>query len=233
MKRTGILLLAVVFLSSIPVSPARQNTSIPRDGLAAQPLLFSDPGVPGAPGYARVSEAGAATLLGNLPLYFVENKGQINGQVRYYTKLRNGSVYFTGGEIVYQFLLGNDDKDKSAGSPSAREETIRVSFVGANNKTRLEAQGEQEALFSYFKGNDPQKWVAGARSNQKVAYRELYPGIDLVVSGTQGRIKNEYVVKPGSDPAAIRLHYEGAGSLRVNQEASSRSTSANARRGRP
>jgi hypothetical protein len=88
--------------------------------------------------------------------------------------------------------------------------------VGANEHARLEGIEEQEAKFSYFRGKDPQKWVSSAPSFQKVVYRDLYPGIDLYVTGREGRMKNEYVVEPGGDPTAIRLKYEGAQALEVN-----------------
>ena len=46
-----------------------------------------------------------------------------------------------------------------------------------------------------------------------VAYRELWPGIDLVYSGTFERLKYAFEVKPGADPEQIRLAYPGAGRL--------------------
>ncbi len=48
-----------------------------------------------------------------------------------------------------------------------------------------------------------------------VAYRELYPGIDLVYRGTEGRLKSEFIVAPGSDPASIRLSYSGVEAMSI------------------
>jgi hypothetical protein len=62
-------------------------------------------GLPGPPPNARKADASTITRLDNLPLYFVENKGQVDSRVMYYAKIRNGRVYFTGEEIIYQFLL--------------------------------------------------------------------------------------------------------------------------------
>jgi len=184
----------------------------------------------------RKADAQTIALLDNLPLYFIENRGQNDERVKYDAKIRNGRVYFTGTEIVYQFLVRDESKNSpqenlspavgplpvDQGRPgearTIQGETVKLSFVGANKEIRLEGREEQEAKFSYFRGKDPRKWVSAAPSFQKVAYRDLYPHIDLVVSGREGRMKNEYVVRPGGDPAAIRLKYDGAKALRVNEK---------------
>ena len=234
MRTALIIVLAVFLLALSPAGLPRHDGPSYSEVPPCQSSRLKPPDIPGAPNAGQKANAEVTTLLGNLPLYFVENKGQLDNQVKYYTRAKNGTVHFTCGEIVYQFFISNQDKDSPleksfptvrkistgedfAGEPSLlRRESIRVSFVGANKKARLEAQGEQEAKFSYFRGNDPQKWVSGARSYQKVVYRELYPGIDLLVSGREGRMKNEYVVKPGGDPTTIRVKYDGASALRVN-----------------
>jgi hypothetical protein len=51
-----------------------------------------------------------------------------------------------------------------------------------------------------------------------VAYRALYPGIDMV-SGGEGRdLKSEFVVAPGADPSRIRVRYAGAGGVRIEED---------------
>jgi hypothetical protein len=201
MRPAFIIALAVLLFALSPAGLPRQGVSTASEVLPYQSSQLKNADIPGAQADAQKTKSQITALLGNLPLYFVENKGQLDGQVKYYTKAQNGSVYFTGEEIVYQFFISDQDKNgsrekpfptdisKSIGEDSAvtfstpREETIRVSFKGANNKARIEAQGEQEAKFSYFRGNDPQKWVSGARSFQKIAYRDLYPGINSLSGG--------------------------------------------------
>ena len=53
-------------------------------------------------------------------------------------------------------------------------------------------------------------WLLG------VVYRELWPGIDLSCDGQAGSLKYTFVVRPGADPAQIRLAYRGAASVRLN-----------------
>jgi len=50
----------------------------------------------------------------------------------------------------------------------------------------------------------------------KVAYRDLWPGIDLAFSGTQGHLKYTFLVKPGADPGEIRMRWSGESAMHVN-----------------
>jgi hypothetical protein len=51
-----------------------------------------------------------------------------------------------------------------------------------------------------------------------LAYRDLYPGVDLVYRGTEGRLKSEFVLAPGADPAAIALVYDGVQGLHLRED---------------
>jgi hypothetical protein len=236
MRPVFILLFTALLLVPSHTGLSRQEALSAGKAVPSQSLQLNNQRIPGEHGNGQKADARAITLLNNLPLYFVENKGQVDSQVRYYTKTKNGTVYFTGSEVVYQFLLPDEENGSPHEKPftpdsrtspgktfpnqasTIREETIRVSFVGANEKARLEGKEEREANFSYFHGSDPQKWISGAPSFQRVVYRDLYPGIDLVISGREGRMKNEYFVKPGADPTAIRAKYDGVKALRVNEK---------------
>ena len=229
MKPAFVILFAVLILVPSHMGLSREEAASTGDKISSQALQVDSQSLPGGQQNAQKADARTITLLNNLPLYFVENRGQIDSKVKYYAKIRNGRVYFTGEEVVYQFLLGDKDQDLRPEKPlmkedqpptdktsTIREEAIRLSFVGANKRARVEGRGEQEAKFSYFRGNDPREWVSGAPSYQSVVTRDLYPGIDLVVSGREGRMKGEYVVRAGGDPTAIHLKYEGAKALNVN-----------------
>ena len=72
------------------------------------------------------------------------------------------------------------------------------------------------AVFSYFKGSE-KSWKTGVPSYSKIIYPNLWPGIDLVYSGSVNRLKYEFVVRPGADPALIRMAYRGATKLEVDE----------------
>ena len=161
------------------------------------------------------------------PLYFIENKGQMNECVKYHFKMPKGNVYFTPEEIVYQFIQRRSDKTldeenlvrlDEENTAEIIVENIRMGFVGANERVKVEGLEESEGKVSYFRGNDPEKWVSGARAYKEVLYKELYPHTDLFIYGRGGNIKKEYRVGVGGNVEKIRVRYEGIEQLKVNEE---------------
>ena len=68
---------------------------------------------------------------------------------------------------------------------------------------------KQKAIFNFFKGK-PKDWKTRVPSYEKIVYENLWPGIDLVYSGTVNKLKYDFIVKPGADPQKIRFTLSGA-----------------------
>ena len=67
----------------------------------------------------------------------------------------------------------------------------------------IEAMGHA----NFMLGQDPSVWRTGLPTHRKVRYASLYPGIDLIYSGIDGRVKSEYRVAAGADPGSIQIEY--------------------------
>ena len=52
-------------------------------------------------------------------------------------------------------------------------------------------------------GNDPKKWRTNMHNYAKVKYANVYPGVDLVYYGNQGKLEYDFVVQPGAAPHSI------------------------------
>lgn len=172
----------------------------------------------------------ATEAFGRLPLYFVENHGQMDARVAYYVQGYDKTLYFTSEGL--SFALANPSKSQTTAKttkqstaprpkgerkePAATERyTLKLDFVGANPNVRPQGQEQTEAVFSYFKGRREQ-WQTGLKTYAGVVYQDLWPGIDLIYSGTVNQLKYRFVVHPGADPEQINLLYRGAKSLRLN-----------------
>jgi len=103
----------------------------------------------------------------------------------------------------------------SAGPVAANGVHIKLSFPGANAHPRLEPFARLETRVSFFTGSDPAKRRAGVPAWGGVRYVELYPGIDLELSGEQGQLVPRLVARRGVDMGAVRLRVEGAGAVTV------------------
>ena len=63
---------------------------------------------------------------------------------------------------------------------------------------------------NYLIGNDPAKWHRNVPQFAQVRYDNVYPGIDLVYYGNQGRVEYDFKVAPGADPKQIALRFRGS-----------------------
>jgi uncharacterized protein (TIGR03437 family) len=145
---------------------------------------------------------------GRLPLYFIENRGQMDRRVAFYLQGRDKTIYFARSGLTLSLTGGAETK---AGS----RWNLKLDFLGANPQVKIEGLNAAEASFSYFRGARDQ-WRAGLPAYRGIVYRDLWPGIDLVYAGTVERMKYSFVVKPGADPGRIRLAYRGASRVAIN-----------------
>jgi hypothetical protein len=145
-----------------------------------------------------------------MPLLFVENRGQADPRVAYQLQGRDTAAYFTAQGLTFSFT--------QSAKQSRQRWNLKLDFVGADAATRPVGRHLTPARMSYFSG-PPESWRTGIRSYGAIVYRNLWPGIDLVYSGTTDRLKYEFVVKPGADPQQIRLAYRGTNApLGINQQ---------------
>ena len=172
---------------------------------------------------------GIKARMEKLPLYFIENRGQADDRVAFYIQSPKGIVYFTPTGVTF-VLTGPDIKETSPGVPEVRAATwtpeqpmtdkrwiVKLDFVGANPSARPAGRDLTSAVVSYFKG-PKEEWKTGLPTYGSVVYENLWPGIDLVYTGEEGRLKATYVVKPEADPGMIRLAYRGPEEVAVTEE---------------
>jgi uncharacterized repeat protein (TIGR01451 family) len=165
-----------------------------------------------------VARAPALNSFAAMPVYFIENRGQIDGRAAYYIRGKDKAIYFTAEGVAFSLSRAERDASgllKHASYGGAPERwLLKLDFVGARHVTPTGAE-PTPARVSYFKGAK-EDWQTGVKTYAKLVYADLWPGIDLVYSGTSGRLKYEFVVKPGADPRRVRLAYRGASSLKLD-----------------
>ena len=104
------------------------------------------------------------------------------------------------------FLLGANELVYGRGRDS-----VRLVFNGANRAPQISGLDLQPGRVNYLLGRDASRWIRGIRSYARVKVEKLYPGIDAVYYGSDGSLETDFIVQPGTDPAALRLRIEGHG----------------------
>jgi hypothetical protein len=129
-----------------------------------------------------------------LPLFFVPNRGQAAAAVQYTLRTAQLSVQFKRAETFIDLGRGG----------------LTVRFAGANLEPRIEALDGLAGKVNFLLGDQREDWQTDVPTYAAILYHDLYPGIDLAYSVAQGRLKSEFRVSPGADPAVIRWLYQGA-----------------------
>ena len=183
--------------------------------------------VSGAVGLGKADKAGVLEAYGKLPLYFIENKGQLDPKVKFHVKTSGRILYFTDQGIVFELLRGGKKpkrKDEGFGknlsSHKGKTERLVFSLVFENAKKGYIIEGLelQDASVNYFVGNDSREWKRNIPTYKGVVYREVYTGIDLKVFGSGKDIEYEFIVNTGGNPDDILLTYNGIEKLTTNGE---------------
>lgn len=152
-------------------------------------------------------------------LSFKENKGQWGSDILFKAKLGNGSIDILKDKIVflqidpevYHELHENRDQ-----KISAQAHSFHLKFEGAN-EIKVRPENPEITLHHYFIG--PSKyWRSNIRAYKKLTLENLYEGIDLeIYCQEDGNIKYQFIVKPGANPAKVKMTYTGLDDLYIRK----------------
>jgi hypothetical protein len=96
-------------------------------------------------------------------------------------------------------------RDATDNGPQTTDAVLRMKLVGANPRAKVSGLEELPGKSNYFIGSDPKKWRTNVPNYAKVKYANVYPGVDLVYYGNQGKLEYDFVVQPAADPRSIQL----------------------------
>ncbi len=142
----------------------------------------------------------------NNPPTFIPNRGQVDSKVKYYLKGTSYGFYFTPEEAVLTFIK----KESSPGNTENAGITLALHFVDANPDVKIEGINEASGKINYFNGKDESKWIIGLPTYEKIIYKELWPGIDLIFYSKNNVLKYDFILKPGGCVEDIKLSYRGS-----------------------
>ncbi len=115
-------------------------------------------------------------------------------------------------------LKGGSALSGPSRAPESRTPAVlRMRLAGANPAVQVSGVEELPGKSNYFIGNDPKKWRTNVPNYAQVAYKNVYPGVDLIYYGNQLQLEYDFVVAPGADPNAIKLSFQGARRIRMDE----------------
>jgi hypothetical protein len=189
-------------------------------------LTLALSGDPPGPAQARTDRAPAPVASNPNPSpIFIQNAGQFPDGARFQVRGGDRTVWLAEDAIWLTLMEAPADDARShlnrrpAGSDAVDRArngaNVKLSFVDANPRPRLEPFNRLDTVVSYFIGSDPARWRSAVPVWGGVRYVDLYPGIDLELTGEQGQLVLRLVAGSGADLSAVRLRVEGAGAVTV------------------
>ena len=153
---------------------------------------------------------------------FIQNKGQWHNNVQYKAEVSAGSLYLE--KSGFTILLQNADDVKmftemvhgneTATRPFPDKFTLhsfayKVKFLNASASPFIQPDKPFEFVNNYFIGNNQAQWASDCKVFQAITYKNVYPNIDIRYYSSSGNLKYDFIVRPGGNPKAITLQYDG------------------------
>lgn len=167
---------------------------------------------------------------------FIENKGQFadnTGKVRndfqYKLELPGMNAYFKPDGIMYHFYRSEKKQmkefsdadmenfkkgDFNAVSRKVFFFRMDMKLLGANIQSASISEKKQSQYFNYYFSHCPDG-IHGVNSFEEITYTNVYPNIDVRYYFQNNQLKYDFVVRPGGDVRNIKLLYDGATSLNI------------------
>jgi hypothetical protein len=182
-----LLLLAIgVIAVGLGFDPALRHAAVS----SSLPTFLS-------PAANHMAAVPSQTSLARLPLIFEPNQGQTASQVQFLAHGIGHGLFLTADGAV---LAMRDSAGKTA--------IIRMALDRANKNPAASGDERLPGKSNYFIGNDPAKWRRDIPQFARVRYENVYPGVELVYYGNQGRLEYDFKVAPGADPKQVALRFE-------------------------
>lgn len=155
-------------------------------------------------GAARAAGAEARTMRPRVT--FEPNRGQAPARADYIAR----SERYTAGLQSHRVVVRGPST-----ADGATPTTTTLVLTGARRDVAAAAGGRLPSHSNYLLGSSPGKWVTGVPHYSRVAYEDVYPGIDVAYHGDARGLEFDFIVAPGADARSIGLAYPHARSLHV------------------
>src|SRR5579884_4241274 len=197
----SLLMAAGIFTASFNF--CRENSSLllhPAESVKRLPF----------PGHraAKALHVPSQELLGRLPLSFEPNQGQTDTQVRFLAHGPHYTLFLTSNAATLSFPATDQRRSSSSFHPGTIP-WLRMELRGQSRRIQMAGLDELPGKSNYFIGSNPRLWRTGIPHYAKVAYRNVYQGIDLTYHGNPQELEYDFIISPGANPECIRFHIQG------------------------
>lgn len=134
--------------------------------------------------------------------FFIENKGQWPAEVNYLASINGMNAWLTSSGVTCD-VLGSTNANQQQGH------VLRMKMIQGGRDTKAIGQDLQPGIYNYFYGKEEANWGKGARRFKEVLVRSALPHTDVRYYFDNSNLRYDYILSPGAQTEAIRMHVEG------------------------
>src|SRR5882762_10991404 len=146
-----------------------------------------------------------ASLAGELPADFIENRGQWDESVEFVARKGALAVAFEKNAISMRVA-------------ARQAESLRLTFEGSTTKPTVTGEARRTSHYNFFFGNDSKKWRERVPIYGSVLYQGLYEGVDVRVRAEADRLEYDLSLAPKADLRQVIISCQGTKSLERSEE---------------
>jgi len=142
-------------------------------------------------------------------MQWIANSGQWESPVLYRASLKFGAIFATNDGLT--FVVAHPEYLHHSFSQDSvfPHHGFQLKFIHTHPNTQLIPSQPIPSTFNYFLNNDPASWAVNVPGYTTLTWKNLYPGIDLIVEDQEGHVKYSLHLSPGADLSQVALVYSG------------------------
>ncbi len=138
---------------------------------------------------------------------FEPNRGQADRSAAFVARASGYAVLLRrDGGAVYHFPGAADDT-----------EPLIIDFPGGHARPGIGGEHSLVGVTNYY-GGLGKNWLPAVPHYERVRFRGVYPGIDLVWRARGADLEYEFLAAAGSDPGRIRMRFTGASRVSLDAD---------------
>jgi hypothetical protein len=134
--------------------------------------------------------------------YFEANRGQADP-----------SVAFVARGTAYTVLL-----ESHGNAIYCSPVPLNIEFMGGHTPSKIEGEQPLGSVTNYYGGANSDVWQPGVPHFERVRFRGIYPGIDLMWRSQGADLEYEFHADAGADLSRIRMRFTGATHVSVDAQ---------------
>lgn len=146
------------------------------------------------------------TIFQQQSLFFEKNIGQLDSKIDFISRKNHLNIYLSSGHAKISF------------SPLDKKNNIKIVFLNADQLSQPKGINKKSGEINYFSGQKEDAWQHNIPVYEKVSYKSIYPGIDLIYYGNNGVFEYDFIVAPGIDYQTIKLKFKGTEKLELSKK---------------